>query len=127
MEAEVNGEKLRPGDHLVTSRFGFTHHGIYVGRWQVIHYARLSDGLKSGPVELISFAEFTRGEAVRVRAENDARYTRAEIVGRSLTRLGESRYSISTNNCEHFVNWCVNGESRSAQVRTAGLSTLFGW
>jgi hypothetical protein len=31
-------------------------------------------------------------------------------------RLGEDRYSVLTNNCEHFCEWCVRGEHRSYQV-----------
>jgi hypothetical protein len=29
------------------------------------------------------------------------------------SRLGERRYRILTNNCEHFCEWCLNGASRS--------------
>lgn len=31
-------------------------------------------------------------------------------------RLGEHRYRLLTNNCEHFCEWCVNGAHRSYQV-----------
>ena len=27
------------GDHLVTQRFGYEHHGLYIGHGDVIHYA----------------------------------------------------------------------------------------
>jgi hypothetical protein len=38
------------------------------------------------------------------------------IVERARSRLGENRYRITTNNCEHFCEWCLRGESRSEQV-----------
>ncbi|ANI59976.1 NC domain containing protein [Pseudomonas sp. GR 6-02] len=31
--------------------------------------------------------------------------------------MGENQYRLLTNNCEHFCNWCLYGESRSDQVR----------
>jgi hypothetical protein len=45
-----------------------------------------------------------------------------EVVRRARLRLGEDRYSVLTNNCEHFCEWCVRGEHRSYQVddRSAG-------
>jgi len=46
----------------------------------------------------------------------------AEIVARARSRLGEDRYRLTTNNCEHFCHWCRNGEPASAQVER-----LFGW
>jgi hypothetical protein len=45
------GQDLAIGTHLVTSRRGYTHHGIYVGRGMVVHYAGLSRFLRSGPIE----------------------------------------------------------------------------
>jgi pyruvate-formate lyase-activating enzyme len=38
------------------------------------------------------------------------------IVRRARSRLGERRYTVFTNNCEHFCTWCQVGESRSKQV-----------
>jgi hypothetical protein len=38
------------------------------------------------------------------------------IVRRARSRLGERRYAIFSNNCEHFCSWCQVGESRSEQV-----------
>jgi hypothetical protein len=37
-------------------------------------------------------------------------------VHRARARLGEDRYNVLTNNCEHFCEWCVRGEPRSDQV-----------
>ena len=34
--------------------------------------------------------------------------------------LGEDRYRVWTNNCEHFVHWCLSGTARSAQVERWG-------
>ena len=38
------------------------------------------------------------------------------MIQRARSRIGESRYRLLTNNCEHFCEWCLNGEQRSYQV-----------
>lgn len=104
------------GAHLVTPRWGYTHHGIYVGNGRVVHYGGWSRALLGGPVEEVSLAQFAGGREVTVRTDLAARYPRAEIVDRARSRLGEDRYRLASNNCEHFCAWCVSGESRSAQI-----------
>ncbi|MGU5583238.1 lecithin retinol acyltransferase family protein [Aeromonas hydrophila] len=37
--------RFTPGDHLVTARLGYTHHGLYVGGDLVIHYQGPNHGL----------------------------------------------------------------------------------
>jgi hypothetical protein len=38
------------------------------------------------------------------------------VARRARSRLGEDRYRIFSNNCEHFSEWCLQGVSRSYQV-----------
>jgi hypothetical protein len=102
--------------HVVTSRVGYTHHGIYVGDGKVVHYQGLSRGWRTGPVEEVSLAEFARGRAIRVQAHVSPRFDRDAVVARARSRLGESAYSILSNNCEHFCDWCVHGKNRSRQI-----------
>ena len=104
------------GAHLVTRRFGYTHHGIYVGGGLVVHYAGLSRPTSRGPVEEVSLEDFARGRRVSVKLEPRARYCAETIAARARSRLGEDRYGVIRNNCEHFCSWCVHDESRSAQV-----------
>jgi hypothetical protein len=104
--------------HIVTSRTGYTHHGIYMGDGKVVHYSGLSRGWKFGPVEEISLREFSRGRPVRVRSPADSRFDPTDVVARARSRIGEGCYSILSNNCEHFCEWCVCGESRSPQVES---------
>lgn len=40
-----------------------------------------------------------------------------ETLKRAYSRLGECRYSLVTNNCEHFAIWCKTGVSASSQVK----------
>ena len=49
---------------------------------------------------------------------------RALAVQRAMSRVGERRYSLSGNNCEHFANWCATGIAVSQQV-IAWISSFF--
>jgi hypothetical protein len=108
---------LRIGAHLVTPRLGYNHHGIYVGQDRVVHYSGFCRGLHRGPVEESTVAQFSGGNGVWIAQVAGARYSGDEVARRARSRLGESRYRLLTNNCEHFCAWCLDGISRSEQVR----------
>jgi hypothetical protein len=113
-----------PGTHLVTSRRGYVHHGIYIGRGMVVHYAGFSRFLHSGPIEEVTMSRFSMGRAVRAIEYSEAKYSPQEIVLRARSRLGEKKYQVLRNNCEHFCNWCISGCSRSTQVEGPLASLL---
>lgn len=50
-----------------------------------------------------------------------------EVARRARSRLGENRYNLLTNNCEHFCEWCVRGEHRSYQVDELIVGYLRAW
>ncbi|MFM0038396.1 lecithin retinol acyltransferase family protein [Paraburkholderia strydomiana] len=104
------------GAHLVTQRRGYEHHGIYVGNGRVVHYAGFASSAHRGPVEEVELARFAAGQPLSIRSTPSARYIGDEAVRRARSRLGENRYRLLTNNCEHFCAWCLLGESRSEQV-----------
>jgi hypothetical protein len=108
---------ISAGMHLTTPRIGHAHHGVYIGDGKVIHYRGLYRYLLlRGSVEEVEIARFARGRRVVPTSRGGARYGAAEIVSRARSRLGEARYHLFNNNCEHFVEWCVRGESRSLQI-----------
>jgi Lecithin retinol acyltransferase len=104
------------GSHLVTPRRGYLHHGIYVGARKVVHYAGFANGLRRGPVEEVPVAHFARGECVWVRSDAASEFDVREVICRARSRVGEDRYRLLTNNCEHFCEWCLRGTARSFQV-----------
>ena len=104
------------GAHMVTPRRGYTHHGIYVGEGRVVQYGGLSWGLRRGRVEEVSLSQFSQGRPVWLRIAGSHWFDQHEVVRRARLRLGEDRYSVLTNNCEHFCEWCVRGQHRSYQV-----------
>src|SRR5262245_45142880 len=113
--ASANDWPLAPGEeppfaaHLVSPRALYTHHGIYLGQGRVIHYAGLACGLRRGPVEIVSLEDFAHGRGIRVRCDV-RRFDGGEVVERARSRLGERRYRILSNNCEHFCAWALRGE-----------------
>ena len=101
------GEEPPLAAHLVTPRALYSHHGLYVGHGQVIHYAGLAHGLRGGTVEQVSLERFAHGRGVWVQSATPPRFDREDVVQRARSRLGERRYRVLTNNCEHFCEWCV--------------------
>jgi len=111
------GEEPAPGMRVLSPRMGYLHHGIYVGAGRVVHYEGRAWGLFGGRVEEVSLARFGRGRGVWVRpTPRSSAFTTREIVRRARARVGEARYRILANNCEHFCEWCVHGSPRSYQV-----------
>src|ERR1700677_1556448 len=116
-DRRLNAEGEPPlGAHMVTPRRGYTHHGIYVGGGMVVQYGGLSWGVRRGPVEEVPLSQFSQGRALWVRVTESHWFDQHEVVRRARLRLGEDRYSVLKNNCEHFCEWCVRGQHRSYQV-----------
>ena len=112
----VEGEEPQPGSHLISPRHGYTHHGIYVGAGRVVHYAGLARGQFRGRIEEVSLAQFACGRSVWIRNSHLPGFVPQEVIRRARSRVGENRYRILRNNCEHFCEWCLRGESRSYQI-----------
>ena len=106
------------GSHLVTPRTGYHHHGIHVGEGRVAHYAGYRCTLRRGPVEIVDLAAFAGDTGFWIATDRSVRFSGAEIARRALARVGEDRYSLLQNNCEHFCAWCITGEAYSAQVES---------
>jgi hypothetical protein len=110
------GEEPPLASHLVTPRTLYSHHGIYIGNGRVIHYSGLAHGLlQRGRVEDVSLEHFAGGRCIRIRREA-AKFDRGEVVERTRSRLGERRYRLLTNNCEHFCSWALHDECCSSQI-----------
>ncbi|RQT53944.1 hydrolase [Burkholderia cepacia] len=117
---------LPVGAHLVTRRPGYVHHGIYIGNGNVIHYAGLARSPGGGPVEVVSLDDFCAGFGLAMIRHARAPYDGTEAARRATSRLGECRYRLLTNNCEHFCLWCLFGVGRSEQVASCLRNPLHG-
>jgi len=113
------GQEPALGAHVVTPRFGFSHHGIYVGEGNVVHYGALIYDIVRKPVEEVSLECFAQKRPVFVVEHDETTVCASETVRRARSRLGEGSYRLLTNNCEHFCEWALHGEARSFQVDVA--------
>ncbi|WP_413167315.1 lecithin retinol acyltransferase family protein [Capilliphycus salinus ALCB114379] len=89
----------------------YEHHGIDCGDGTVIHYRKPSE-----VIERTSIETFARGGKVYVR-RYPVRYIPDTVIQRAESRLGERKYNLLFNNCEHFATWCVTGVNDSRQIR----------
>ena len=96
---------LKRGNHIYVNRGGYTHHGIYCGDDRVIHY----DG---GKIREVSLSTFAQNHHVSVQKHHHS-YPADRVISRANKRLGEKKYNLVFNNCEHFAAWCKVGRSRS--------------
>ena len=95
---------------LIVERILYTHHGLYIGDNQVIHYLR-EEGVK-----IASLDEFSEGQKITKREYSQC-FDADKAILRAKSRLDETDYSLFLNNCEHFVSWCKTGNSESQQVK----------
>lgn len=118
---------MQRGDHLVSQRTLYSHHGIYLGDDQVIHYTGYSNGQHHGEIAITSLAEFSQGNPCIIKHHIHPIYSKEEAIARAYRRLGEDWYDVLLNNCEHFVNWCIDGFHSSDQInnliKTAAIAT----
>lgn len=111
------------GDHLYFAGAfhipSLYHHGVYVGNNQVAHFYGTSKKYDA-QVRVVPVAEFEtlaqkESQLVRVLT-TQRRLPPEQIKTRALSQVGKVGYNLITNNCEHFVNWCVQGVAYSPQV-----------
>jgi len=117
----IRQDAWQAGDHLVVDCGGYTHHGLYLGDNQVIHYGGWLNGEDTG-VHVTRVRAFAGGQPVTAVHYPAARFTPEQAVSRARSRLGEDAYSVVFNNCEHFVHWCLQGQARSEQVQRVASS-----
>lgn len=91
----------------------YQHHGIDIGDSSVIHYRKPSE-----IIEQTSFDTFSKNNRVYSRQYPAGFSFIPEVtVKRAFSRLGENKYNLLFNNCEHFATWCKTGVSESQQIK----------
>jgi hypothetical protein len=109
----LHSSPLTAADHLQAPRQHglFLHHGIDLGDGTVAHYLEGREILRS-PRE-----EFSRGQPISAVDYPEGSCSPTGVtLRRAMGRLGEQRYNLLFNNCEHFAHWCKTGRHRSSQV-----------
>lgn len=95
----------------------YEHHGIDCGDRSVIHYRKTGD---EAVISRTSFEAFARGSRVYIKPQPLA-FVPDVVLERAHSRLGERKYNLFVNNCEHFATWAKTGRSESAQLANFGL------
>ncbi|NER84123.1 MAG: hypothetical protein F6K42_32210 [Leptolyngbya sp. SIO1D8] len=95
----------------------YEHHGIDCGDNTVIHYYK-----KETPtISQTSLETFARGGSIFIKHQSLS-FLSPIVVQRAISRLGEQKYDLLTNNCEHFATWCKTGRHESEQLAGFGLN-----
>ena len=121
--------KCQIGDHIVTKKIGYTHHGIYIGNGAVIHHSGFAEPFKKGPIEKTSLQSFSGGKDI-FKYPNESllkgdKFHPKEIVARAEKAMKENEtYNLLFNNCEHFANWCTHNDSFSPQTSGTAVKNI---
>ena len=109
----AQGDQIYVYRELLNLEGVYEHHGIDCGDGTVIHYRKPSE-----TIERTSWEIFKRGNPI-YRKKHDQQFCFLPdiVIHRAESRLGEQKYHLLFNNCEHFANWCKIGISESKQIR----------
>lgn len=116
----ITRNRLRPGDavELISPVAGFPkHYTVFMGtkNGNPEFIANMMEGVKLvRDQELLGF--LVKYEVTKIERFPGNDSERRNVVRKALLRLGEKAYSFVFNNCEHFKNWVLYGESKSHQV-----------
>lgn len=110
------------GDHIYVNCGAYTHHGIDCGDGTAIHY--IGETLK-GVITRTSIAEFASDKEIFVKKYEISDLSDI-ILLRAKSRLGENKYDLLFNNCEHFATWCKTGKHDSEQVNRVATVAIIG-
>lgn len=113
----ARGDQIYVMRPLINMEGAYEHHGIDCGNGTVIHYYK---GGEEPTITPTSFETFALGNPVFVKPYTIS-YVPDVVMERAESRLGERRYQLLTNNCEHFATWCKIGRSESQQLLDYGM------
>lgn len=107
----ARGDQIYVYRELLNLQGVYEHHGIDCGDDTVIHYRKPSE-----TIERTSWATFARGNQVYIK-QYPTCFIPDVVIQRAKSRLGERKYNLLFNNCEHFATWCKTGVSYSHQIK----------
>uniref|UniRef100_A0A0B7AVC6 LRAT domain-containing protein n=1 Tax=Arion vulgaris TaxID=1028688 RepID=A0A0B7AVC6_9EUPU len=128
---------LAIGDLIEFPRGLYSHWAVYLGDEKVAHLAGIDNDGVNGDIKpeymfTISGIKYNKAKVCidnfwdvvldSKACKNNKKDNKwrpldpKKVVNNALTKLGEVGYNIFYSNCEHFVNWCRYGISKSDQV-----------
>ncbi len=109
----ARGDQIYAYRELFNLQGLYEHHGIDCGDGSAIHYRKPSE-----IIERTSLDTFARGNRIYVREyASGFCFIPDVVIQRAESRLGEQKYNLLFNNCEHFATWCKTGISNSQQIQ----------
>ena len=130
-----SASELKPGDHIRINYWTLDHHLLVVRvlsdtRVLVLNYTGPLFSLQWPPTlpvlgEVIEEVREIDPQStsckypvsvLKFRHPPETLYTADEAFDRVKRRLGERRWELLTNNCEHLVTWALTGTPRSSQI-----------
>jgi hypothetical protein len=115
-----------PGDILSVNRGPYKHYGIYAGDGKVIHYTTPKGDFGFDiSVRETTLDKFIAGGKCRI-VEIKQGFSPEETLERARSRIGEEKYNLLFNNCEHFVYECKTGKKKSNQINTFFTAVAMG-
>ena len=106
----AHGDQIYAIREFINIQGVYEHHGIDCGDGTVIHYRKPSE-----TIERTSLETLAQGAKIYVKQYSTS-FIPDVVVRRAENRLGERKYNLLFNNCEHFATWCKTGVSHSQQV-----------
>lgn len=109
-------------DHIRVKRTSYYHHGIDIGKGKVIHFTGEPGRKENASVQETTMDKFLNGGELEI-----VKYAKciSESETNELARqhLGQTKYNLVFNNCEHFARYCKTKEKKSEQVERAITNT----
>ncbi len=106
----ARGDQIYAYRHFLNIEGVYQHHGIDCGDGTVIHYRKPSAIIERTPIAILA------GNSPIYVKSYQTSFIPDVVIRRAESRLGEQKYNLLFNNCEHFANWCKTGVSFSQQV-----------
>ena len=114
----LSEKDLNLGDHIYVRRLVYSHHGIYAGDGNVIHYTGEEKEKKDPLIRETDIEDFLKGGKLR-RRNYKKRLPPSATLSLAKKHLSKNSYSLALNNCEHFATYCATGKKKSRQLREA--------
>ena len=111
-------ERAEYGDIIYTKHSLYRHYGIYINENCVIHYDGKVDDmfLREMCIRKTTMDRFLAGKTEYYIDKSNSKFSNEEVVKRARQRLGEEKFNLIFNNCEHFAIWCKKDYKISRQV-----------
>jgi len=114
----LSEKDLNLGDHIYVRRLVYSHHGIYAGDGNAIHYTGEEKEKKDPLIRETDIEDFLKGGKLK-RRNYKKRLLPFETLSLARKHLSNNSYSLTLNNCEHFATYCATGKRKSKQLRKA--------